>query len=215
MISISVARLAIVAAVAIPLWADDSLIQLLAGKPDYYPTGNYGSAYVATTSAGRMALDSAGNLYFLDGTSLVRKLTPDGRILPVAGYSRSATLVPPGERTQALLERLDRTDALALDGRGNLFVAGYDGRFKIFRVASDGLIENYVGRPSGHFTKALAADAAGNLYVLEGGFSEGGSQVLKILPDRTIVPLAGTGIAGYGATTGPLFPRKSMRRISR
>ncbi|MGA2267161.1 MAG: hypothetical protein ABSH44_01705 [Bryobacteraceae bacterium] len=199
--------LMIAGALAVPLRAGGSLTQILA--PRYYVTGNYVRAYDARVQAGRMALDSAGNLHFVDGlsypNSVVRKVTPDGWILPVAGYYGGATYLPPGERTPALLGSFSTAYALAFDAKGNLFVAGYDGYDKIFRIASDGFIEYYAGRPPGHNMIALAADAAGDLYVLEKGpgYFQGGSQVLKILPDRTIVPWAGTGTAGYSGDDGP------------
>jgi len=195
--AIPAARLLIIAgAFMVPLRADGQLVQIL--NPSYYITGNYGRAYDAHVQAGRMALDSAGNIYFLDkGTyyPLVRKVTPDGQILPVAGYG--AANLPPGERTPALLEYLPITYALAVDAQGNLFIAGSE----IFRVASDGMIEYYASQPA----IALTVDAGGNLYVLENlpPYSQGGSRVLKILPDRTVVPWAGTGIGGYSGDDGP------------
>jgi uncharacterized protein (TIGR03437 family) len=201
------ARLLIICgAFAVPLRADGSLIPILA--PRYYATGNYGRAYDAPVQAGRMALDRAGNLYFLDGSYkiVVREVTPDGRILPIAGYGAAYNDLPPGERTPSLLEYFSTTYALAFDTQGNLFIAGSDLLgFKIFRVASDGFIEYYASRPPGHNMIALAADGGGNLYVLEKGpaYFQGGSQVLKILPDGTIVPWAGTGIPGYGGDGGP------------
>ena len=145
---ISVARfLVICGAFVAPLQAAGSLIQILA--PRYYATGNYGRAYDARVQAGRMALDRAGNLYFLEGSynPVVRKVTPDGRILPVAGYGAAYNYLPPGERTPALLEYLSSTYALAVDAPGDLFIAGSDlNGFRIFRVAGDGMIEYYASR---------------------------------------------------------------------
>jgi uncharacterized protein (TIGR03437 family) len=186
-----------------------SPIQITPGLK-YAPTGNYGPARDAGLFPGHIAADNSGNLYFLDGQyqAVVRKVTRGGQILPVTGYG--ATYLPLGQRTPAILEYFYGTDAFAIDASGNLFVAGSDMYPGIFRVSSDGFIEYYSAYPSGLvILRALAADGAGNLYALGFGPSFGmlpllgGSQVFKILPDRTVVPWAGTGVQGDIGDGGP------------
>ncbi len=61
-------------------------------------------------------------------------MTPDGRILPIAGYGAAYNYLPPGERTPALLEYFSSIYALAVDAQGNLFIAGLD--INGFRVSA-------------------------------------------------------------------------------
>jgi len=184
--------------------AAGSLIQVL--FPSGQSNGNYGPAFQAQMTAGRLAIDAAGNIYVLDGgtpyfeNQTVRKITPGGTIIPVAGFGSSS--LPPGLSTPALLANVATTHAMALDPQGNIYISGAYGAF--FRIHTDALISLYAPaapRP----ILALAADAAGDLYALEASpqYFQGGYEVLKVLPDGTSVAFAGTGVAGYSGDGGP------------
>jgi hypothetical protein len=97
--------LLIAGAVAGQVCAGRSLIQVL--FPSGRSNGNYGPPYQAETMAGHFAIDTAGNVYVLDGWNLpydsgpIRKITLGGTIVPAAGFGTSA--LPPGLSTPALL----------------------------------------------------------------------------------------------------------------
>ena len=67
-----------------------------------------------------LTFDSAGNLYFADITTRVRKITPAGRIYTVAGTSRSGFS---GDGGPAIDAQLDYPQAVALDAAGNLYIS--------------------------------------------------------------------------------------------
>ena len=182
------------------LRADQAVVQVSA--PAYRKSsGDYGPAYQADPRFGRIAIDGAGNIYTADSTS-IRKVTD--HIVPILGaaYGASYTYLPPGVRTPSILKDAQLVQAFALDRMDNLFIAAYDGSFRIYRVATDGEIEVYA---NWHYNAvALATDGKGSLYVLDFDFfSLAGTRIFKILPDRTVVPVAGAGKAGYSGDSGP------------
>ncbi|HMD70866.1 MAG TPA: IPT/TIG domain-containing protein [Bryobacteraceae bacterium] len=198
--------LAVAAALAVPLIGGNTPIQIIAPAISA-STGNYGPAHDAAIFPTHIALDTAGNLNFLDGewSPIVRKVTPGGQVLPVAGPG--AAILPPGQRTPAVLKDIPYwVDAFTADTAGNVFVAALDDTFRVFRIGTDGQMEDYSGYPSSiTHANALAADGVGNLYMIGSNFFAlaVGTQVFKIQPDRTIVPWAGTGVQGYSGDGGP------------
>ena len=193
-------HMVIAGALAVPLFADGALIPVL--PPHYsYQSGNYGQAYDAVVNAGHIALGADGALYFLDG-GLIRKVAPNGTVLPVAGCGASSS-GPAGERTPALLDG-NQSKGFALDTQGNLFIGGFNQYNVVNRIGSDGIEQFYAIPASGSwYTYALATDPSGNLYALEAPYEFYGSQVLRILTDGTAVPFAGTGTPGYSGDGGP------------
>ncbi len=192
--------LAIAGLVCCSLPAGAAVVQVSA--PSYRrSSGDFGPSYQAGPRFGRIAIDGAGNIYTADSTSL-RKVTD--RIVPIlgVGYGAGYMYLPPGVRTPSLLKDVQLVQAFAVGRTGDLFVAAYDGGFHIFRVAPDGQLEVYA---NWHYNPiALAADGEGNLYVLDFDFfSVSGTRILKIRPDRTVVPVAGAGRAGYSGDNGP------------
>lgn len=147
-------------------------------NPYYYSgTGDGGSATAAALGkpAYDVASDAAGNLYIATG-SVIRKVTPDGKISTFAGGgSEVGDFVP---ATQAALA----PTALVADSSGNLFIADTAyGIYRIRMVDATGVITTnaggapccnlgdggpatsaYIGIPYG-----LALDAAGALYIAQ------------------------------------------------
>jgi sugar lactone lactonase YvrE len=106
-----------------------------------------------------MCVDAAGNLYFGDGNSRIRKVTAQGVI---------ATAVAASELAVA---------SLAVDDGGNLLLADSN---RIRRIAPDGAIQTLAGGASGFSgdggpaaaarlsgPRAIALDASGNLHIAD------------------------------------------------
>ena len=195
-------RVFIAAAFTVPLLADGTLTTIL--TPNYsYQAGNYGLAYDAFTNAGHLALAADGTLYFQDGL-YVRKITPAGQALPVAGYAAGAPDLPMGERSPAILGSYAGIHGFAVDGQGNVFIAGFLSYNGIYRVGPDGIMQLYATPATGTwYTYALSSDPAGNVYALVAPYENYGSQVVKIALDGTSVAVAGTGTNGHTGDGGP------------
>jgi sugar lactone lactonase YvrE len=92
---------------------------------------------------------------------------------------------------------------VAIDGKGNIYVAdGGDGN-RIRRIAPDGAVTTVAGGAEGYADgpgakarfntpSGLAIDSQGNLYVAD----TGNHAIRKITPDGTVSTLAGSGVAG-------------------
>lgn len=110
-----------------------------------------------------------GTLYFLDANVRVRKVTPAGIITTVAGNGTIGESGDDGPATAAQLSSFDRDHGdIAVDGDSNVFILEMEGG-RVRRVdAKTGIITTFASRDSrGPFgaPRALAVDAAGNVYV--------------------------------------------------
>ena len=125
-----------------------------------------------------VTVDSAGNLYFVDG-SRVRKVSPDGIITTVAGNGgRAGYMVDPGDGSLATSVGLWGPNGVTVDSAGNLYLSE---QVRIRKVSPGGIITTIAGSPDpgysgdgGPATKAqlwdpmgLAVDGAGNVYVAD------------------------------------------------
>lgn len=163
--------------------------------------GNLQPAVDATLSEPcDVAVDAAGNLYIADqGSRLVRKVTPDGMILPFAGDGMTSNFEEGGE---AWRNSIGSPQSIAFGPDGNLYIAStspnkvwrVDAAERIYSFAGDGTIgysgdggpavEAQIDRPSGIF-----ADALGNVFIA------GSSRLRKVAADGTIstaVQITGT-----------------------
>jgi len=134
------------------------------------------------------AVDQAGN-FFVSGVSQVRRISPDGSIVRVAG---NGTQGFSGDGGPAVDAQLDYALGVAVDGKGNLFIADRNNH-RIRKVSPDGIITTIAGNGTpgdtggdGPATDAalsqpvsLAVDAAGNIY-----FADARSNVLRVLRPR-------------------------------
>jgi uncharacterized protein (TIGR03437 family) len=204
------ARLVVLAgAIFLPVRADWRLVQISTPSPP----ADQERAYEAYLGAIRIAVDKTGNIYTITGnlgfTGVVRKITPDGHIMPLAGFAYGSAYIPPAEQSYPILASLSDIYAIAVDPDGNLFISGLDPvNRKTYRVGTDGMMAAYVTYAEHQAVAALAADHAGNLYILVKAPNlfptlGSGAQVVKVLPDRSVVPVAGTGVAGSGGDGGP------------
>jgi sugar lactone lactonase YvrE len=157
-----------------------------------------------------LALDAAGNLFIADtANQRVRMVTNAGTITTVAGTDVQGYS---GDGGPAVSARLSNPSALAIDGRGRVYIADWLNR-RVRRIGTDGSITTVAGTGSlassgdgGPATAAeigdplgVALDAAGNLYIADGR----NSRIRKVDPDGTISTAAGDGTIGARGDGGP------------
>jgi sugar lactone lactonase YvrE len=123
-----------------------------------------------------MAVDPEGNIYVADmGNSTVRKISPDCQVNTLAGKAGTYGTVD----GQGSVARFMFPQDIAADGMGNVYVAELNSQ-TIRKIAPNGVVSTFAGSPGqiGHqdgtgsaarfnFPKGIAADAAGNVLVLD------------------------------------------------
>jgi uncharacterized protein (TIGR03437 family) len=160
----------------------------------------FSAASVSDTVQG-MAVDSAGNLYISDNHNRrVRKVTPAGTISLFAGSG-----LLPGDNGPAIRAGLSAPTGVAVDSAGNVYIADSLGGHVhkvnpagvITTVAGNGLASGSLGDGSpatGALLTplAVAADAAGNLYINDGLHG----RIRKVNTAGIISTIAGNGTTG-------------------
>ncbi len=156
----------------------------------------------------RVAVDSAGNVYFTSIHSIF-KVDSSGTLTLVAGTGRRGVSGDGGAATGA---QFSFPEGLAVDAAGNLYVADRDAN--VIRVVSaSGAISTFAGTGVAGFSgdngpaaaaqldgpTGLALDAAGNLYVAD----THNNVIRRISPGGAISTVAGQTGGGYGGDGGP------------
>jgi uncharacterized protein (TIGR03437 family) len=152
------------------------VIQTVAGKAELFTSGGDGGPAIdAGLNPVNLAVDPAGNLYIFDSPGRLREVS-SGAINTVAGNGGVWTQ----DGATATSARLPSPSAIAVDASGNIYLAAsyYD---RIFRVAG-GAISTFAGNGACQYfppvslaspfvcgVESITFDAAGNLYVMEGG----------------------------------------------
>ncbi len=154
--------------------------------------------------------DTAGNVYIADTNNhRVRKLTPDGALITVAGRGIRGYGGDGGPATEALL---DSPRGLALDGDGNLYIADRMNH-AVRKVSPSGLISTVAGTglpgaggDGGPARQArlnhplgVAVDSQGNLYIAD----TDNHRVRQVSADGLIKTIAGDGSPGFSGDDGP------------
>jgi hypothetical protein len=174
-------------------------------------SGDGGSATSAQLSRPQgLAVDGAGNLFIADSNNhSIRKVSVSGIITTVAGNGTSGSS---GDGDPATSAQLSYPQGLAVDGAGNLFIAG-DNRIR--KVSASGIITTVAGNGISGFSgdggpatsaalfypKGLAVDDAGNLFIADG------PRVRKVPPAGSSPPLRATG------PYAPPLPHAFRRRL--
>ena len=157
-----------------------------------------------------VAVDAAGNIYIAQANNhRIRKVDTSGIITTVAGNGSAGYRGDGGPATEA---RLYHPWGVAVDGAGNLYIAGYYSH-RVRKVDTNGIITTVAGNGSagyggdgGRATQArlnrpirVAADSAGNLYIAD----EFNQRIRKVDSSGIITTVAGNGAAGYQGDGGP------------
>ena len=177
-------------------------------------SGDGGPATKASLySPAGLALDDAGNLYIADlGNNRVRKVSPDGTITTAAGGGLPAS--GNGDGGPATSAKLSAPGGIAIDASGNIYISeGGLGGSRIRRVSPNGTISTIAGNGSFSFSGdgsparsaalnaplGIAVDAAGNLYMADGG----NSRIRKVSASGIITTAAGNGTYSFSGDGGP------------
>jgi len=190
--------------------AADGTIATVAGNGVNGYGGDGGSATTARLSyPGGVAVDATGNLYVADrANNRIRKVTPAGAISTVAGNGSSGSGGDDGPATSA---RLGSPVDVAVDGRGNLYIADRSNH-RIRRVSAAGIITTIAGTGgygfSGDGGAATAANLASPMGVdVDGSGSVfiadlGNHRIRRVSVGGTISTVAGTGLSGFSGDGG-------------
>jgi sugar lactone lactonase YvrE len=157
-----------------------------------------------------VVVDTNGNLFIADQeNNRVCKVDTNGIITTVAGNGTGTYAGDGGAATNASLYY---PTGLALDGKGNLFIADYFNNV-IRKVDANGIITTVAGTNSAGFSgdggpatnamfsdpRAVAVDARGNLFIAD----LGNERVRKVDTNGIVTTYAGTNAYGFGGDGGP------------
>jgi sugar lactone lactonase YvrE len=172
--------------------------------------GTSGDGIAATSAAlgattGGIALDAAGNVYFVDGNRVREVTVADGMIHTIAGTSANPGGYN-GDSRAANTAQLNAPWGIAIDNANNVYIADQLNSRVRKVTASTGLISTVAGSgtvgvavngpalstPLG-YPYGLTLDSAGNIYVSDQRFN----LALKISMSGTLAQMAGSQTFAY------------------
>jgi len=204
--------LIIVQFLLLPFFVDGQIITSIAGNGTH---SNTGDGFLAINAAidypGGGAIDNFGNYYFITGTggNSVRKITPSGTIITVAGKEVAGFSGDGGPATNA---KLNNPQSVAVDMIGNLYISdAANNRIRKVNIAT-GVISTIAGIGTGGYNGdnipatdamiwdpyGIAVDKEDNIYIAD-NFND---RIRKINSSGIISTYAGTGMAGYNGDGG-------------
>jgi DNA-binding beta-propeller fold protein YncE len=141
---------------------------------EFDPRGNYvreiGEGLYGFAFAHAVRVDPQDNIWAVDeGTNMVIKFNPAGRVVMVLGHRPEAVEgMPPGPNPQSYL--FDRPTDVAWDAAGNIFISDGYGNSRVVKYDKDGRFVKSVGTKGSapgqlNLPHTIAADAKGNIYV--------------------------------------------------
>ncbi len=121
--------------------AVDGVITTIAGNGREESAGDGGPALRASVQPGALALDAAGNLFFVDGGTRVRRIGLDGIVTAVAG---NGTYGFSGDGGPAIEASLSVVYSLAVTPTGDLLLSDSANQ-RVRKVSPDGIISTIAG----------------------------------------------------------------------
>ena len=179
------------------------------GLESFAGDGGAGAVALINAPAG-MAADAAGNIYIADAANnRIRKLSPNGLIVTVAGNGTAGFA---GDGGQAVNAELNGPQGVAVDSAGGIYIA--DTRNNRIRVITgQGIIYTIGGNGNAGFLgdggpATMAAMHAPSSIAVDGSFDlfiadSLDHRVREIFPNNLIKTIAGTGTPGYSGDGGP------------
>lgn len=188
--------------------ATDGIITTVAGNGKRGFSGDGGAAISARLDGVfGVAADSAGNIYIAEaeGEGLeggrIRRVSPDGVIKTIAGGGAGFS----GDGGPAVSARFSRLRGIAIDSRGNIYVADL-GNNRIRRIDPSGIVSTVAGNGTPGFSGdggpatnanlnhpiAIAVDARGKLYIAD----HHNNRIRMVNSGGVITTLAGNGVSG-------------------
>ena len=160
-----------------------------------------------------IALDSAGNLYFLDfGNARLRKINTSGVISTFAGNGTNGF---GGDGGQAAASgcKISSAYGVAVDPSGNVYIGDTSNK-RVRIVNTSGVISTFAGNGTGgfagdggqaaasgcelNFPRGLAADSAGNIYIADAT----NNRIRIVNTSGVISTFAGNGTGGFAGDGG-------------
>jgi trimeric autotransporter adhesin len=161
-----------------------------------------------------VAVDASGGIYITEGSIgsgsgldggifKIWKVGTNGKLSTVAGTGNRSFS---GDAGPAALAQFDAPAGIAMDARGNLYVADSRNN-RIRKIATDGTVTTVAGNALAGFSgeggqatlaqlnhpSGVAIDAAGNLYIAD----TGNNRVREVSPNGIIGTLAGNGNTAF------------------
>ena len=188
------------------------IIHTIAGNGSRGHAGDGGPATSASIFPYSVCVDLLGNVYVVDSTTWIRKISTAGVITTIAGNGYQGYTSDNVQATSAGLYNCGV--ALCIDNIGNILIGSAEGRIRkidittgvITTIAGNGTPAPYLGdglpaTDAQFIPYAIAVDRWNNLFVADYGV--GNSRVLKIDTSGIVHTIAGTGTDGYSGDGGP------------
>jgi serine/threonine-protein kinase len=147
-----------------------------------------------------VAVDGEGSIIIADSTNhRVRKITPDGTVITLAGSGRAGFADGAGAAAQFHQPR-----DVAVDGEGSIIIAD-TGNHRVRKLTPDGTVSTLAGSGSAGFADGagaaaqfhhpwgVAVDGEGSIIIAD----HHNQRLRKITPDGTVSTLAGSGRKGF------------------
>ena len=179
------------------------------GSPGSAGDGGQAASALLSQPTG-VAVDAAGILYIADsGNNRIRRVAVDGTITTIVG---SGTAAFSGDGGAGVSANLKNPRGVAADAAGNVYIAD-TGNHRVRKLSKDGTITTVAGNGTAAFSgdgglathaslnapRAVAVDAAGNLYIAD--FAN--SRIRKVTLNGAIVTVAGNGHFAFAGDGGP------------